>query len=218
MDVAQPLAHDPACGDGAVSAPEPRERQDRYAYAHEPPANPQIVLERKWENRAVGERARSIDSTARGVLFEGPRPYYGVPVRGARRGHRYTYEQYVAVERDSLTRHEFLDGEIYAMAGGTEDHSAISAMVINALINAVGDRPCKVHTSDLRIYVEGAGLATFPDAAVVRGPLRQHPPRPSPLGQATVPSSTRISIMAEDAPALGRRQRLYLPSAGDSAK
>ena len=47
---------------------------------------------------------------------------------------------------------------------------------------------------------------------------RQHPHRRSPLGQATVRSSTRISIMAEDAPAQGRRQRLYLPSAGDSAK
>ena len=42
----------------------------------------------------------------------------------------------------------------------------------------IGDRPCRVHTSDLRIYVEAAGLATFPDASVICGPLEQHPPSP----------------------------------------
>ena len=61
--------------------------------------------------------------------------------------HRYTYAQYVAVEQDSPTKHEFFDGEIYAMAGGTEDHSALAANVIAALVAALGDRPCRVHTS-----------------------------------------------------------------------
>ena len=70
--------------------------------------------------------------------------------------HRYTYAQYVALERDSPTKHEFLDGEIYAMAGGSEDHSALAANTIAALVSAVADRPCRVHTSDLRIYVEAA--------------------------------------------------------------
>lgn len=92
--------------------------------------------------------------------------------------HRYTYAQYVALERDSTTKHEFFDGEIYAMAGGSEDHSALAANVISALVAAVGDRPCRVHTSDLRIYVEAVGLATFPDATVICGPLEQHAPSP----------------------------------------
>ena len=96
----------------------------------------------------------------------------------ARRLHRYTYADYVALERESPTRHEFLDGEIYAMAGGSEEHSALAAEVLRALGNAVDDRPCRVHTSDLRIYVEAAGLATFPDGSVVCGPLAQHPPSP----------------------------------------
>lgn len=96
----------------------------------------------------------------------------------ARRLHRYTYADYVALELESSTRHEFLDGEIYAMAGGSEDHSALAAEVLRALGNAVGDRPCRVHTSDLRIYVESPGLATFPDGSVVCGPLEQHGPSP----------------------------------------
>lgn len=96
-----------------------------------------------------------------------------------RRLHRYTYAQYVALELLSPTKHEFLDGEIYAMAGGSEEHSALAAEVLRALGNSIGDRPCRVHTSDLRIYVEAVGLATFPDGAVVSGPLEQHGPSPN---------------------------------------
>lgn len=92
--------------------------------------------------------------------------------------HRYTYADYVALEQTSSTKHEFLDGEIYAMAGGSEEHSALAAQVLRLLGNAIGERPCRVHTSDLRVYVEDAGLATFPDGSVICGPLEQHPPSP----------------------------------------
>ncbi|HEY6723173.1 MAG TPA: Uma2 family endonuclease [Polyangiaceae bacterium] len=94
------------------------------------------------------------------------------------RHHRYTYKEYVALERESPTKHEFLDGEIYAMAGGSEDHSALAAEVLRALGNGLEDSPCRVHTSDLRIYVEAVGLATFPDGAVICGELKQHEPSP----------------------------------------
>jgi Uma2 family endonuclease len=95
-----------------------------------------------------------------------------------RRLHRYTYAEYTAFENISAEKHEFLDGEIYAMAGGSEEHSALSAAMVRLLGNAVGDRPCRVHTSDLRIYIEPAGLATYPDASLICGPLRQHEPSP----------------------------------------
>jgi Uma2 family endonuclease len=99
-------------------------------------------------------------------------------VTPGRRRHRYTYAQYVALERESPTKHEFFDGEIYAMAGGSEDHSALALNVLAALLGATGDRPCRVHTSDLRIYVEAVGFATFPDGSVIYGPLQQHAPSP----------------------------------------
>jgi Uma2 family endonuclease len=102
-----------------------------------------------------------------------------------RRLHRYTYADYVALEMESPTKHEFLDGEIYAMAGGSEEHSALAAEVLRVLGNAIGERPCRVHTSDLRIYVEPVGLATFPDGSVVCGPLEQH--GPSPIATALNP-------------------------------
>src|SRR6478609_7056187 len=97
---------------------------------------------------------------------------------GPRKLHRFTYGDYVAIENDSSTKHEFLDGEIYAMAGGSEDHSALALEVLNALAGAIRDKPCRAHTSDLLIYVEAVGLATFPDGSVICGPLAQHPPSP----------------------------------------
>jgi Uma2 family endonuclease len=96
-----------------------------------------------------------------------------------RRLHRFTYADYVGIEMTSNGKHEFLDGEIYAMAGGTEDHAALAAEMVRLLGNAVGDQPCRVLTSDLRIYVESVGLATFPDCSVICGPLQQHEPSPN---------------------------------------
>jgi Uma2 family endonuclease len=55
--------------------------------------------------------------------------------------HRYTYADYVALEMVSSGKHEFLDGEIYAMAGGSEEHSALAAEIVRLLGDAVGQRP-----------------------------------------------------------------------------
>lgn len=104
----------------------------------------------------------------------------------SRRHHRYTYADYVALEGMSPTKHEFLDGEIYAMAGGSEEHSALAAEVLRVLGNAVINQPCRVHTSDLRIFVAAMGLATFPDGAVIYGPLDQH--AASPVATALNPT------------------------------
>jgi Uma2 family endonuclease len=103
-----------------------------------------------------------------------------------RRIHRYTYADYAALELVSDTKHEFLDGEIYAMAAGSEEHSALSAEMVRLLGNVIGARPCRVHTSGLRVFVESAGLATFPDASVIWGALEQHVP--SPIATALNPA------------------------------
>jgi len=90
---------------------------------------------------------------------------------------RYTYADYVALESVSAEKHEFLDGKIYVIGGGTEDHSKLGVNTAVALQGAVKER-CFVHRSNLRIYVESVGLATFPDASVICGPLQQHEPSP----------------------------------------
>ena len=87
----------------------------------------------------------------------------------ARRLH-HTYEQYLEVERLSSVRHEFLDGEIYAMAGGTPEHGILAARV-TSLLTARVPAGCHVASSDVKIFIEATGLATYPDVSVVCGQL-----------------------------------------------
>jgi Uma2 family endonuclease len=82
-----------------------------------------------------------------------------------------TYAEYLEIEARSELKHEWLDGRIYAMSGGTPDHSAIAANVIRALGNQLDGKPCRVFTSDLRVRVPTTGLATHPDVSVVCGRL-----------------------------------------------
>lgn len=81
---------------------------------------------------------------------------------------RYNLADYLALEEESPIRHEYLEGEIYAMAGGSPDHAALAAAVLR-LVGARLPRGCRAFTSDLRIRVESTGLTTYPDAAVVCG-------------------------------------------------
>jgi len=83
----------------------------------------------------------------------------------ARTLHRYTYADYVAVELDSPTKHEYFEGEIYAMSGGTGEHAALAAEVQRIMGNALVGGPCRVYTSDLRLYVEGPVSRPFPTGA-----------------------------------------------------
>lgn len=82
----------------------------------------------------------------------------------------FTFEEYLALERDSETRHEFDAGEILAMSGGTARHSALAANVTFALR---GTRPagCTVFQSDMRVRVAATGRATYPDVSMVCGPI-----------------------------------------------
>lgn len=84
---------------------------------------------------------------------------------------RMTYAEYLELEEASDTKHEYLRGEIFAMAGGTPEHGALMAAVIVHLGIALGDRPCRIYTSDVRVRIEATELTTYPDASVVCGPV-----------------------------------------------
>lgn len=55
-----------------------------------------------------------------------------------------TYAEYLAFEEASAEKHELLNGAVFAMAGGTPEHSALAAAFIVALGKALGDRPCRI--------------------------------------------------------------------------
>ncbi len=76
-------------------------------------------------------------------------------------------EDYLARERASAHRHEYVDGAIYAMAGGSRRHNLIAVNLIAALTAHLPDR-CAAHMADtkLRIRIERAELFYYPDVMV----------------------------------------------------
>jgi Uma2 family endonuclease len=89
--------------------------------------------------------------------------------------HRYTYRDYLALEEASNVKHEYLDGEIYGMAGGTPTHAALAVAVSSALHQQLRGGPCRVYSSDLRVRALAGGMATYPDVTVVCGELETDP-------------------------------------------
>jgi Uma2 family endonuclease len=81
----------------------------------------------------------------------------------------WTPAEYLAAERSSPTRHEFFDGEIFAMAGASFEHNKIVGNLVGELRTALRHRPCDVTPSDLRVKVPATGLYTYPDVTVLCG-------------------------------------------------
>jgi Uma2 family endonuclease len=80
-----------------------------------------------------------------------------------------TREEYLALERVGDQNHEYIAGEVRAMAGGSPQHSEIAASTISALVSQLRPRPCKVYTGDLRVAIRAANVYTYPDVTVVCG-------------------------------------------------
>jgi len=83
----------------------------------------------------------------------------------------YSYAEYVRLEDESQTRHEYIAGEIYAMAGGTLDHGSLAAVVIE-LLGPPLPRGCRTFTSDVRVRIPGLNVSTYPDVSVACGARR----------------------------------------------
>ena len=88
---------------------------------------------------------------------------------GVRKRKKITEAQYLAMERASQTKHEFLDGEICAMTGASERHNLITMSTLASLYGQLRGRPCRVYPGDMRVKVAATGLYTYPDISVVCG-------------------------------------------------
>jgi len=80
----------------------------------------------------------------------------------------YSLAEYFAIEELSEVRHEYLHGEIIAMAGGSVEHSVIVNNLFLAFLPLVS-RGCESHMGNLRAAMP-SGLYTYPDVMVVCGP------------------------------------------------
>jgi len=84
----------------------------------------------------------------------------------------YTIEEYVKLEEFSNLKHEFYDGQIWAMGGGTPEHARLAVAVAFQIQTQVAGRPCAVYSSDARVRVVDTGLDTYPDLMVGCGEIQ----------------------------------------------
>ena len=80
-----------------------------------------------------------------------------------------TVDEYLEAEQDAETRHEYVYGEVFALAGGSVSHNVICANVVRALGNAAASGACRVYGSDMKLRADEK-LFYYPDAMVVCDP------------------------------------------------
>ncbi|MGC1199022.1 MAG: Uma2 family endonuclease, partial [Geitlerinemataceae cyanobacterium] len=79
---------------------------------------------------------------------------------------KLTPVEYFAWEEQQLCRHEYINGEVYAMSGGTRNHSRIALKFGALLDNHLSDRSCEVFNSDCRVKIVETDDYTYPDVSV----------------------------------------------------
>lgn len=80
-----------------------------------------------------------------------------------------TFDEYLVLERRSETRSEYLDGDIFAMAGASLQHNEIVGNVVDLLRRQLRPRGCGVYANDLRVWIPAVSRGVYPDVVVVCG-------------------------------------------------
>ena len=82
-------------------------------------------------------------------------------------------EDYLEGEKSSELKHEYVDGQVYAMSGGTANHSAVSVNFQSGLREQLRDSSCRAFNSDFNVRIQNIGGAFFyyPDSSVIRNPV-----------------------------------------------
>jgi Uma2 family endonuclease len=89
----------------------------------------------------------------------------------------YTAEEYLTLEVESDTRHEYRNGEIVPVTGGTPNHNQI-AVVFNALLwFALRGKDYSVFSADQRLWIPAHDMYTYPDSMVIQKPIELKPGR-----------------------------------------
>jgi Uma2 family endonuclease len=131
--------------------------------------------------------------------------------------HRFTFEDYVQIDVAPDLKLEFLDGQVWAMSGGTPAHAAMCAALTMLLGMALRDQPCRTFSADLRIRVKATGLGTYPDVSVVCGALELDPD--DPKRHTVVNPRVLVEVSSPSTEAYDRGEKLahyqQIPSLGE---
>jgi Uma2 family endonuclease len=98
----------------------------------------------------------------------------------------YTPEEYLAIEVESETRNEYIDGEIIPMSGGMPNHNRIIRNLCTALTVGMRGQPYEVFVSDQRLWIPQRRIYTYPDVMVVNGALMLQEGRKDTIANPTL--------------------------------
>lgn len=84
----------------------------------------------------------------------------------------YASDEYLEFEAASEERHEYVDGEIRPMTGGTPDHNDIAGNLYILLKLALKRKPYRTFYTDQRLWIPDRNLYTYPDVMVIEDPLQ----------------------------------------------
>jgi Uma2 family endonuclease len=99
---------------------------------------------------------------------------------------RLTYVEYAAGEEASLRKHDYVQGAVFAMAGGTPEHAALVLAVGGSLYLQLRGKPCRAYSSDLRVRIKASDVGTYPDISVVCGEVVRDEEDPNSVLNPTV--------------------------------
>jgi Uma2 family endonuclease len=84
---------------------------------------------------------------------------------------KFTVEEYLALEKDSIEKHEYFQGDIFARVGAGPRHNVICSNLFGELAQHLKGKPCKPYGSDQRIHVAENTLFTYPDISIICGDI-----------------------------------------------
>lgn len=84
-----------------------------------------------------------------------------------------TAEEYLAFERDSIEKHEYYKGEVFAMSGAGTTHNIIFSNLFGEIFTKLKGKSCKPYGSDMRLHIPENTLFTYPDISIYCGNMKQ---------------------------------------------
>jgi Uma2 family endonuclease len=88
---------------------------------------------------------------------------------------KFSLDDYLLWEAEQSERHEYLNGEVFAMTGARDTHNTIALNIASALRSALRGSPCRAFIADMKLRIDSANAAFYPDVMVTCDPRDKTP-------------------------------------------
>ena len=118
---------------------------------------------------------------------------------------RWSESDYLRAERAAVVRHEYVAGQLFAMAGGSKAHNTIALNIAARLRTHLRGRPCRAFIADMKVRIEGARSYYYPDVVVTCQAADLSPA--SPRDYLMAPSLI-VEVLSASTESIDRREKL----------